>query len=138
MKTILKKIILLSSYGILLSPCIAQDFQQSYSPQNKTYKFSDIVSIQLSSQTSSQAGASYVVSNFFQDEVFQESGIFIQKLDAKAQITESLALTIENKKLLGLASVLDGTDLYLFCSAIHVDFGPSTIHLVKFNLNLKS
>ena len=137
MKTILKKIILLSSYGILLSPCIAQDFQQSYSPQNKTYKFSDIVSIQLSSQTSSQAGASYVVSNFFQDEVislqsffqdevFQESGIFIQKLDAKAQITESLALTIENKKLLGLASVLDGTDLYLFCSAIHVDFGPST------------
>ena len=137
MKTILKKIILLSSYGILLSPCIAQDFQQSYSPQNKTYKFSDIVSIQLSSQTSSQAGASYVVSNFFQDEVFQESGIFIQKLDAKAQITESLALTIENKKLLGLASVLDGTDLYLFCSAIHVDFGPSTIHLVKFNLNLK-
>ncbi|MBK7467081.1 MAG: hypothetical protein WAS56_15425 [Saprospiraceae bacterium] len=126
MKTILKKIILLSSYGILLSPCIAQDFQQSYSPQNKTYKFSDIVSIQLSSQTSSQAGASYVVSNFFQDEVFQESGIFIQKLDAKAQITESLALTIENKNLLGLASVLDGTDLYLFCSAIHVDFGPST------------
>ena len=126
MKTILKKIILLSSYGILLSPCIAQDFQQSYSPQNQTYKFSDIVSIQLSSQTSSQAGASYVVSNFFQDEVFQESGIFIQKLDAKAQITESLALTIENKNLLGLASVLDGTDLYLFCSAIHVDFGPST------------
>ena len=77
------------------------------------------------------------MSNFFLDEVFQESGIFIQKLDAKAQITESLALTIENKKLLGLASVLDATDLYLFCSAIHVDFGPSTIHLVKFNLNLK-
>ena len=126
MKAILKKIILLSSYGILLSPCIAQYFQQSYSPQNQTYKFSDIVSIQLSSQTSSQSGGSYVVSNFFQDEVFQESGIFIQKLDAKAQITESLALTIENKKLLGLASVLDGTDLYLFCSAIHVDFGPST------------